>query len=145
VFGSNSTVPSVDIKNDGEENTPIYPWPQLIVENTKNDGGEKYELKYPGDPVLSGKINAFIPEIWPEVEFVEEFVKGYAQRESTPNPYVSNQNENKDIHFMREDSSEDVNSGFFIIKNNDNITNIINFFIEVLQTMMNPVYERIEF
>jgi hypothetical protein len=45
------------------------------------------------------------------------------------------QNENKDIHFMREDSSEDVNSGFFIIKNNDNITNIINFFIEVLQTI----------
>jgi hypothetical protein len=31
-------------ENDGEENTPIYPWPQVIVENTKNDGGEKYEL-----------------------------------------------------------------------------------------------------
>jgi len=45
------------------------------------------------------------------------------------------QNENKDIHFMRECSSDDVNSGFFIIKNNDNITNIINFFIEVLQTI----------
>ena len=45
------------------------------------------------------------------------------------------QNENKDIHFMREHSSDDVNSGFFIIKNNDNITSIINFFIEVLQTI----------
>jgi len=45
------------------------------------------------------------------------------------------QNENKDIHFMREGSSDDVNSGFFIIKNNDNITNIINFFVEVLQTI----------
>jgi hypothetical protein len=92
VFGSNSTVPSVDIKNDGEENTPIYPWPQLIVENTKNDGGEKYELKYPGDPVLSGKINAFIPEIWPEVEFVEEFIKAYTERElPIPDPeYINN-------------------------------------------------------
>ena len=92
VFGSNSTVPSVDVKNDGEENTPIYPWPQLIVENTKNDGGEKYELKYPGDPVLSGKINAFIPEIWPEVEFVEEFIKAYTERETPiPDPeYINN-------------------------------------------------------
>ena len=44
------------------------------------------------------------------------------------------QNENKDIYFMREHSSDDVNTGFFIMKNND-ITNIINFFVEVLQTI----------
>ena len=31
---------------------------------------------------------------------------------------------------MRENTSNDVNSGFFIIKNNDNITNIINFFVK---------------
>ena len=91
VFGSNSTVPSVDIKGDGVENTPIYPWPQLIVENTKNDGGEKYELKYPGDPVLASKLKAFIPEIWPEVEFVEEFIKGYTERElPIPDPEYTN-------------------------------------------------------
>lgn len=45
------------------------------------------------------------------------------------------QNENKDIYFMRENTSNNVNSGFFIIKNNENITNIINFFVEVLQTI----------
>jgi hypothetical protein len=45
------------------------------------------------------------------------------------------QNENKDIYFMRECFSDDINSGFFIIKNNDNITNIINFFVKVLQTI----------
>jgi hypothetical protein len=91
VFGSNSTVPSVDIKGDGVENTPIYPWPQLIVENTRNDGGEKYELKYPGDPVLASKLRAFVPEIWPEVEFVEEFIKGYTERElPIPDPEYSN-------------------------------------------------------
>ena len=37
---------------------------------------------------------------------------------------------------MRENSN-DVNSGFFIIQNNNNIKNIINFFIEVLQTIDN--------
>ena len=44
-------------------------------------------------------------------------------------------NENKDIFFMREDTSNDVNTGFFIIKNNNNIKNIISFFIEILQTI----------
>ena len=39
------------------------------------------------------------------------------------------QNENKDIYFMRENTCNDVNSGFFIIKNNDNITNIIIIFL----------------
>ena len=44
------------------------------------------------------------------------------------------QNENKDIHFMRENTSDDINSGLFIIKNNNNIKNIINFFVEVVKT-----------
>jgi hypothetical protein len=43
-------------------------------------------------------------------------------------------NDSKDIYFMRENVSNDVNSGFFIIKNNNNIKNIINFFIEVVET-----------
>ncbi len=43
-------------------------------------------------------------------------------------------NENNDIFFMRENRTNDVNSGFFIIKNNKNIKNIINFFIEVQET-----------
>jgi hypothetical protein len=44
-------------------------------------------------------------------------------------------NENKDIYFMRESDSDKVNSGLFMIKNNNNIKNIINFFIEVLHTI----------
>ena len=45
------------------------------------------------------------------------------------------QNTNKDIYFMRDGGSAEVNGGFYIIKNNENITNIINFFVEVLQVM----------
>ena len=55
------------------------------------------------------------------------------------------QNENKDIYFMRENTSNDVNSGFFIIKNNDNITNIINFFVNVLQTFDTSKKENMPF
>jgi hypothetical protein len=45
------------------------------------------------------------------------------------------ENGDKDIYFMGERNPErDVNSGFFIIKNNENIRNIINFFSEVVET-----------
>lgn len=80
IMGSNSTTKSVDVKYN-EVDAPIYPWPQLIVENLV-DGKEKYELKYPGDYVVANKINAFVPEIWPEVQFVEEFIRAYTERES---------------------------------------------------------------
>ena len=46
---------------------------------------------------------------------------------------------------MRENTSNDVNSGFFIIKNNDNITNIINFFVNVLQTFDTSKKENMPF
>ena len=42
------------------------------------------------------------------------------------------QKEDKDIFFMRENTSDNVNTGFFIIKD---VKNIINFFVEVLETI----------
>ena len=46
--------------------------------------------------------------------------------------------QDKDIYFMRHDSiiSNDINSTFFIIKNNDNIKNIVQFFNEVLEIIL---------
>lgn len=45
-------------------------------------------------------------------------------------------NNNNDIFFMRENESTDVNSGFFIIKNNENLNNVREFFINVLNTIL---------
>jgi len=77
VFNTNSTAPSVDFKN-GELDSPVYPWPQVIKESFE-DGKEKYVLKYPGDDDIAVQLKAYFPEIWPEVEFVEEFLRGYTQ------------------------------------------------------------------
>jgi hypothetical protein len=49
---------------------------------------------------------------------------------------------NKDIYFMRENTSSDLNSGFFIIKNNTNIKNIRLFFIEVYSIMLSEKKDR---
>jgi hypothetical protein len=42
----------------------------------------------------------------------------------------------KDIFFMREGSGDDVNCGFFIIKNNKNIITILSFLKEIYQKMI---------
>ena len=42
----------------------------------------------------------------------------------------------KDIYFMRENTSLDLNTGFFIIKNNINISKIRGFFTEVYSVMI---------
>ena len=77
VFNTSLTVQSVDYKN-GEYDSPIYPWPQ-IIKSSLEEGKEKYELAYPGDDELALQFNAYNPEIWPEVQFVEEFLRGYTQ------------------------------------------------------------------
>jgi hypothetical protein len=82
IFGSTNTAPSVDVKTSTQNNEPIYPWPQLIKESVGEDNQEKFEIIYPGDQTVASSYRAYSPEVWPEVEFVEQFIKGYTQRTS---------------------------------------------------------------
>ena len=83
IFGNQTTAPSVDIKSSTQNNEPIYPWPQVIQETVGGDGKEKFELIYPGAQNVASSYRAYSPEIWPEVEFVEQFIKGYTERQKT--------------------------------------------------------------
>ena len=65
--------------------TPVYPWPQYFVE-LNEDGGERYELRYPGDPRDVSLTRGNDYNVWPEVEFVEEFLKGYSVRLQNTDP-----------------------------------------------------------
>lgn len=74
--------PSSDAKDlvvsrDGRNEIPIYPWPQYFQQDDK---GERFVLVYPGDKAASNVTKAYLYEKWPEVEFVEEFFKGYTER-----------------------------------------------------------------
>lgn len=66
-----------DVKD--EPDSPVFPWPeynkQILV-----DGEPKYDLKYPGDPDYVNETGANNYEVWPEVQFVEEFQKAYLER-----------------------------------------------------------------
>ena len=92
IFGSNSSAPSVDVKSSTQNNEPIYPWPQVIRETLGDNKEEKFEIVYPGDKSIATMTKAYIPEIWPEVEFVEEFIKGYTEREPKEPDYGDESN-----------------------------------------------------
>jgi hypothetical protein len=66
------------VSKDGVNLIPVYPWPQYFLE-TNDDKGEKFVLTYPGDPKVITKTKAYQYDVWPEVEFVEEFLKGVTQ------------------------------------------------------------------
>jgi|694.fasta_scaffold06467_8 hypothetical protein len=77
--------------NSDSNNTFVYPWPQYIVETTV-DGENVFEIKYPGDANNAAITQSYRYDVWPEVEFVEELIKGYTQKlvdipvDSIPDP-----------------------------------------------------------
>jgi hypothetical protein len=70
-------VVSNDVKQ--EPNSPVYPWPEYAKEILV-DGEPKYDLNYPGDPDSIKETGADDYQVWPEVQFVEEFQKAYLER-----------------------------------------------------------------
>ena len=98
VFSKEVAGASQDNLNSGDNfNTPVYPWPQVILATNGDKGQEKYEIRYPGDNSLIKITKADDYTAWPEVEFVEEFVKGFVQRTNPKKELGSTQNELYDI------------------------------------------------
>ena len=75
---------------------PIYPWPQYLT-NTNSPDGEPFELKYPGDSGERSKTGANDFVAWPEVEFVEEYIRGLSRTADTPPAPTTDGNESKSI------------------------------------------------
>jgi hypothetical protein len=68
--------------NPQQETAIVYPWPQYFVNSVDEDGNEELKDTYPGDYTVASQLRAFSSTVWPEVRFVEEFMKGATQKES---------------------------------------------------------------
>jgi len=62
---------------------PVYPWPQFFVE-TPDDKKGRFQLKYLADPSVVNLTKGYLYDKWPEVEFVEEYMKGLTQKFNPP-------------------------------------------------------------
>ena len=79
------------------ETDPVYPWPQFIVATSGEDGHGKYEIKYPGDYAVLSKTKGYLYDVWPEVEFVEEFIKGFTTKDTDDTNLNTTFNELTDV------------------------------------------------
>ena len=84
---------SQDAVDGNLSNQPIYPWPQVLKETTGTDGHEIFEITYPGDQSIIDQTKGYLPDMWPEVEFVEEFINGFTDKSQTLSPDPISQNE----------------------------------------------------
>ena len=85
IFDKEVSSASPDNLDSGTDETiPIYPWPQYIVSTPGENGQEKFEIQYPGDSKFVSKTKGYLYDVWPEVEFVEEFIRGYVERTTPP-------------------------------------------------------------
>jgi len=124
----NSEIKKLVTKNDSvSQLSPVYPWPQFIVE--KNiDGQVKFEIQYPGDSSVISITKGNNYDIWPEVEFVEEFLKGYLQRETPPiSPIPTNEGINRILI-----------SGFDTLPSNEPYSNLVE------DKFLYEIWERIQ-
>lgn len=61
-------IKSVSNENKGDK---IYPWPEI---KKKVSGGKENVIAYPGDPTLIKQLHTDEPNLWPEIEFIENFI-----------------------------------------------------------------------
>jgi hypothetical protein len=132
IFNSQVAGASADNLTSGvNETIPVYPWPQLVVETAGNNGQEKYEIKYPGDITLQSAIKSYLPDKWPEVEFVEEFVKGITQRLSPPSNPTPSSNELLDVNRVSLNAFE-FPVGNYVFSNKEEI----KYFFEIYERLL---------
>jgi len=84
---------------DGENKPTVYPWPQYYVESVDADGNVEFEDRYPGDPSVISQVQGWRSEVWPEIRFVEEYIKGVTQKDTVVLNY-DYENELKDNPFI---------------------------------------------
>jgi len=92
----NSYITREQLKN---AEIPVYPWPQFFVETNEDKKG-RFQLKYLGDPSLVQYTRGNLYTVWPEVEFVEEYLRGINQKFNPPlaPEILKNQNDTNEVN-----------------------------------------------
>ena len=124
-----------NISSGDNSKQPVYPWPQLIVETSGEDGQEKYEITYPGDPKIINRSKGYLFNVWPEIEFVEEFIKGFTERTLPPADPTANTNELTQTQRVSLDAIE-FPIGNWVYGNKEEV----KFFFEIYERIMLTSY-----
>lgn len=130
---------TVDGASDTLKDTKIvYPWPQYFEEEVDENGDTKYTLKYPGQPQVINSIKGWDYSIWPEIQFVEEYLTASLERDK-PKISINYGNQKQVSKYMG------VNAVEFPLENQP-YTNeeYVSFFYEIFErTYLSSNYSKI--
>ena len=62
----------------------VFPWPAYYVREDNDHGGQTFVTTYPGAVKALTQTKSYIPGTWPEVEFVEEYLRSIVIRDRFP-------------------------------------------------------------
>ena len=65
----------------------VYPWPLYFTLEKQENNSELYVIQYPGDAKYIKQTNAYDYKIWPEVGFVETYIKASLEKEKPTSNY----------------------------------------------------------
>ena len=69
------------------EDNFIYPWPHYYVREENEDGGSSFVTTYPGAVKVLSDTKGYKGDSWPEVEFVEEYLKASTIKDTGQNQF----------------------------------------------------------
>ena len=78
----------------------IYPWPEVKKPQT---GGKQNVIAYPGDEELVHKLKSYNKKLWPEVDFIEEYIKITTNRIETN---VKDEPTRNDVNYVFDSNTE---------------------------------------
>jgi hypothetical protein len=65
----------------------VYPWPLYFTLEKQDNGQELYTIQYPGDGKFIRQTKAYDYRVWPEVGFVEAYIKASVEKEKPTSNY----------------------------------------------------------
>lgn len=128
---SSDTVENIRYRNQSdntspgaEQKNPVYPWPQFFTE-TSDDKKGRFQITYPADPKVIDLTQAYLYDKWPEVEFVEEYLKGLTLKFNNPN-YPDPLSNDKDTNIININAIEFPQDGISYLNKDE-----VKFFYEI--------------
>ena len=116
----------------------VYPWPQYFEEVIDENGDSKYEIKYPGQPSIASSIDGWNYQLWPEIEFVEEYIKASLEKDK-PVVSVNYENETQLTNYISSNAIE-----FPFDSTPYSNKEYVSFFYEIFErTYLNTNYNKI--
>lgn len=117
--------------------TAIYPWPEV---KKPISGGKQNVIAYPGEPELINKLKSNNNTIWPEVDFVEEYIKIVTNKVDTG---VTNEPTVGDVNYIFETNSTENNLDD--ISGIDVMNEGVPYVDRVFSSFVYELYERIKY